>query len=179
VRDGVRASAVIKRVREFVKNDGVAPTLLDIRDVIRETIAFLKFDLEKNNIALSLALPDELPKISGDRVQLEQVVMNLMLNACEALTTIRDRPREIRISASNSVDQMVVVSIQDSGIGIDPQRIGQVYDAFFTTKPSGIGMGLSISRSIVEAHGGQISVAPNADCGVTAQFSLPANNVHS
>jgi two-component system CheB/CheR fusion protein len=175
VRDGNRASAVIKRVREFVKNESNGSTVIDIREIIRETIAFMQFDLEKNRVVLHLDFADHLAMIRADRVQLEQVILNLIVNATEAMAPIKDRRRELRVSVSESGDQKVVVSIRDSGVGIDPQQINKVYDAFFTTKPSGIGMGLSISRSIVEAHGGQILVLPNAGPGVTVQFSLPAD----
>jgi two-component system CheB/CheR fusion protein len=176
VRDGNRASAVIRRVRDFVKSERNGSTPLDLREIIRETVAFVQFDLEKNQIALTLAFPDHVPMVHGDRVQLEQVILNLIVNACEAMASVKDRQRDLRISIEESADQTVAVSIRDSGVGIDPQHIDKVYDAFFTTKPSGIGMGLSISRSIVEAHGGRISLIPNAGPGITAQLSLPAAN---
>ena len=179
VRDGNRASSVIRRVREFVKNETSGATALDVREIIRETLAFLQFDLEKNQVALRLDLSDRVPAIRGDRVQLEQVILNLVINACEAMAPVKDRLRELRVSVSESDNQNVVVSIRDTGVGIDPQQIDKVYDAFFTTKPSGIGMGLSICRSILEAHGGQISVVPNAGPGVTVQFSLPADRSNS
>jgi two-component system CheB/CheR fusion protein len=175
VRDGNRASSVIRRVREFVKNESNGSTVLDIREIIRDTVALLQFDLEKNQIALHLDFSDQVATIRGDRVQLEQVILNLIVNASEAMAQIKDRQRDLRVSVSSVDGQKVVVSIQDTGVGIDPQQIGKVYDAFFTTKPSGIGMGLSISRSIVEAHGGQILVLPNPGPGVTVQFSLPAD----
>jgi two-component system CheB/CheR fusion protein len=175
VRDGNRASSVIRRVREFVRNESNGSAILDIREIIRDTIALLQFDLEKNQIALHLDFSDRVPMIRGDRVQLEQVILNLIVNASEAMTSVKDRQRELRVSVAESAEERVVVSIRDSGVGIDPQQIDKVYDAFFTTKPSGIGMGLSISRSIVEAHGGQILVLPNAGPGVTVQFSLPAD----
>jgi signal transduction histidine kinase len=179
VRDGNRASAVIRRVREFVKNESSGSTLLDIGEIIRQTMAFMQFDLDKDQIVLSLAFSDPLPKIRGDRVQLEQVILNIFVNACEAMASIKDRPRELKVSVSESADQTVVVSIRDSGVGIDPRQIDKVYDAFFTTKPSGIGMGLSISRSIVEAHGGQMLVIPNEGPGITVQFSLPVGKASS
>jgi two-component system, chemotaxis family, CheB/CheR fusion protein len=175
VRDGNRAGAVIRRVREFVKHENDGAALLDIGELIRETLVFLKFDLEKSRIALSLALPGDLPMVRGNRVQLEQVMLNLVVNACEAMASIEDRPRELKISAADSAGRTVAVTIQDSGVGIAPQKIDRVYDAFFTTKPSGIGMGLSISRTIVEAHGGQILIVPNGGRGVTVQFTLPAD----
>jgi len=179
VRDGNRASSVIRRVREFVKNESNGSAVLDVREIIRDTVALLQFDLEKNQIALHLDFSDQVATIRGDRVQLEQVILNLIVNASEAMAQVKDRQRDLRVSVSAVDGQKVVVSIQDTGVGIDPQQIGKVYDAFFTTKPSGIGMGLSISRSIVEAHGGQILVLPNAGPGVTVQFSLPADKSNS
>jgi two-component system CheB/CheR fusion protein len=175
-RDANRASAVIRRVRDFVKNESNGSMPVDLREIIRETIALLQFDLEKSQIALSLTLPDYLSLIRGDNIQLEQVILNVIVNACEAMASIDDRRRELKISVSESADRMIVVAIRDTGVGIDPQQIDKVYDAFFTTKPTGIGMGLSISRSIVEAHGGQILVVPNSGPGVTVQVSLPVNH---
>jgi two-component system, chemotaxis family, CheB/CheR fusion protein len=173
-RDGKRASAVISRVRDFVKHESNGSAALDISEVIRETIELLKFDLHKNKIELNLAFSDNVSLVRGNRIQLEQVVMNLIVNAIEAMSSIEDRRHELKISVSDSADRTVVVSIRDSGVGIDPAQIGKIYDAFFTTKPSGIGMGLSISRSIVEAHGGRIVMAPNGDYGLNVHFSLPA-----
>jgi two-component system CheB/CheR fusion protein len=175
VRDAKRASDVIRRVREFVKNDSIRSALSDIAEIIRETIALMQFNLGQNRIALSLAVSDHLPAVRADRVQLEQVMLNLIVNSIEAMASIEGRPRELEVSAVESDDQTVLVSIRDNGIGIGPEQIDKVFNAFFTTKPSGIGMGLSISRSIVEAHGGNMSVVPNAGPGVTVQFTLPAD----
>jgi signal transduction histidine kinase len=179
VRDGNRASSVIRRVREFVKNESNGAAALDIGEIIRETIALVRFDLEKNQIAVSLDISDQLPMIHGDRVQLEQVILNLAVNALEAMAPVNDRPRELRVSALKSSDGGGLVSVRDSGIGIDSNQMEKIFDAFFTAKAAGVGMGLAISRSIVEAHGGRIWATRNEGPGLTVQFSLPADGAHS
>lgn len=179
VRDGHRASSVIRRVREFVKNESNGATALDIREAIRETIALVRFDLDQNQIAVSLDISEGLPLVKGDRVQLEQVILNLTINAVEAMASVNDRPCELTVSAEKSSNEEVLVSIRDSGIGIDLNKIDRIYDAFFTTKPAGVGMGLSISRSIIEAHGGRIWTKRNDGPGLTVQFILPTNGVDS
>ena len=177
-RDANRAGAVIRRVRDFVKNENNGTAELDIREVIRETISLVGFDLKKNRIGVSLDFSDELPLVRGDRVQLEQVILNLMINAVEAMALADGRPRELSVSARNSTAEGVVVSVRDSGVGID-HDIDKIFDAFYTTKPTGIGMGLSISRSIVQAHGGRIWGTRNEGPGLTVQFSLPAHEAKS
>lgn len=178
VRDGNRASAVIRRVREFVKNETHAAAALDMGEIIRETIALLKIHLERNRIAVSVEIAERLPAIKGDRIQLEQVMLNLIVNAVEAMDAVKQGPSELAVSARNS-EQAVLVSIRDSGVGIEPNKVERIYDAFFTTKPMGVGMGLSISRSILEAHGGRIWALPNDGPGLTVHFSLPADGANS
>lgn len=177
VRDGNRASAVIKRVREFVKKARNESASLDIKEIIHETLALARAELFRNGISLSLELSDDIPTVRGDRVLLEQVILNLITNACEAMAPVSDRARELLVTTQTSGDGAVLVSVRDSGIGIKPQEIDRIYDTFFTTKPMGMGMGLSISRSIIEAHGGRIWAAANDGAGVTVQFTLPAENV--
>jgi two-component system CheB/CheR fusion protein len=175
VRDGNRASKVIQRVREFTKNEGNGERAVDIREVIRETIALIQSELQKNRVAVSFDFPDTLPAVSGDPTQLEQVILNLIVNAVEAMSATDGRARELFISARQSPDG-VLVSIRDSGVGVDPANLDKIYDAFFTTKATGVGMGLSISRSIVQAHGGQIWASHNEGPGLTVQFNLPASS---
>jgi C4-dicarboxylate-specific signal transduction histidine kinase len=175
VRDGNRASSVIRRVREFVKNESNGAAPLHIGEIIRETIALAQFDFEKKAISVSLDISDALPMIHGDRVQLEQVLLNLIINALEAMASVNDRPRDLQVSATRSSGGSVLVSIRDSGVGIDPSNVEKIYDAFFTTKPMGVGMGLSISRSIIEAHGGRIWAVRNDGAGLTMQFTLPVD----
>lgn len=172
VRDGNRASKVIQRVREFTKNESNGEKALDLREVIRETIALIQSELQRNKIAVSFDFPDTLPAVSGNPGQLEQVVLNLIVNAVEAMSATNGHARELSISARQSPDG-VLVAIRDSGVGVDPANIDKIYDAFFTTKATGVGMGLSISRSIVQAHGGQIWATHNEGPGLTVQFNLP------
>ena len=174
LRDADRATSIIRRVGAFVRNESRLAAPLDIAELLRETLAFVQFDLDKNQIAVSLDVPGDLPRVKGDRVQLEQVILNLVINALEAMAPVNDRPRQLLVSAKNSAAEGVLVSIRDSGVGIDPNQIDKMYDAFFTTKPMGVGMGLSISRSIIEAHGGRIWATRNTDGpGLTVSFRLP------
>jgi two-component system CheB/CheR fusion protein len=179
VRDGNRASAVIRRVREFVKNESNGTAKLDIREIVRDTISLVGVDLRKHGIAVSLDFPDELPAVRGDIVQLEQLILNLIVNAVEAMAPVNDRSCELSVSARTSSEDGVVVSIRDSGVGMAPNEIGRMFDAFFTTKPMGVGMGLSISHSIVQSHGGRIWATRNDGPGLTMQFSLPAAGANS
>lgn len=179
VRDGNRASAVIQKIRSFVKNEVAAPAALDITEIIREALDLLRFDLTKNQIEVSLDLARKLPSVRGDRVQLEQVILNLAINASDAMISVTDRPRRMLVSAQLSSDDNILVSIRDSGVGVEQQYIDHMYDAFFTTKPTGVGMGLSICLSIVQAHGGRIWAARNEGPGLTMQFTLPADRGNS
>jgi two-component system CheB/CheR fusion protein len=174
VRDGNRASSVISGLRQFVKKESSHKAGVDIAEVIRETITMVQFDLQKNGIALNLNIAKGLRSIHGDRVQLEQVLLNLLMNAVEAMASVNDRPRQLQVIAGSSSDQGVLVSICDTGVGIDSNQLEKMYDAFFTTKDTGVGMGLSISRSIIEAHGGRIWATANAGPGLTVHISLPA-----
>jgi signal transduction histidine kinase len=131
--------------------------------------------LLKAEVAANMHLSEEIPRVRGDRVLLQQVILNLVMNACEAMDSIGDRPRELAISV-RSREGGVLVSVKDSGVGVDQEHIDKICNAFFTTKPTGIGMGLSISCSIVEAHGGRLWAVPNEGPGLTVQFSLPAEN---
>jgi signal transduction histidine kinase len=147
-----------------------------MNQVIREVVALAEGEVRRNGVALRTELAGDLPPILGDRVELEQVVLNLIVNAIEAMSAIGDRPRELVIrtqSGEVEVDQ-VRVTVQDSGIGLNPQSMGRIFDAFYTTKSQGMGMGLAISRSIIAAHGGRLWAQPNAARGATFQFTLRA-----
>ena len=172
VRDGNRAGDVIGRIRTLLRKTGTEKELLDMNQVIREVVALAEGEVRSNGVALRTELAGDLPPILGDRVELEQVVLNLIVNAIEAMSAIGDRPRELVIrTQSGEVDQ-VRVTVQDSGIGLDPQCMGRIFDAFYTTKSQGMGMGLAISRSIIAAHGGQLWAVPNDGPGATFQFTL-------
>ena len=171
---GTRAGEIISRVRTFLKKVVPAKTQVDINQVIREVLALTPSQLEKHNISVRTELLPGLAPVQGDRIQLQQVLLNLIMNGVEAMTSVSDRSRVLVLRSQPHESGGVLVSVQDSGLGLDPKNIGHVFDAFFTTKPEGMGMGLPISRSIVETHGGRLWLTPNDGQGVTFQFTLPA-----
>jgi len=171
---GTRAGEIISRVRTFLKKVVPAKTQVDINQVIREVLALTPSQLEKHNISVRTELLPGLAPVQGDRIQLQQVLLNLIMNGVEAMTSVRDRSRVLVLRSQPHESGGVLVSVQDSGLGLDPKNIGHVFDAFFTTKSEGMGMGLPISRSIVETHGGRLWLTPNDGQGVTFQFTLPA-----
>jgi two-component system sensor kinase FixL len=146
----------------------------NINETIHEVIALTQTEVERNGIWLQTRLADDLPLVPADRVQLQQVIMNLIVNAIEAMAGIGDRPRELTIASAKGDANTVFVAVQDTGPGIDPADLDRLFQSFYTTKPDGIGMGLAISRSIVEAHGGTLSATPNQPHGATFQFTVPA-----
>jgi len=172
-RDGNRASAMIRRIREFLKKESPQTTLLDVNEVIREAAVFAGSELQKRQVALRMEFSSELPRLRGDRIQLQQVVLNLIMNGAEAMGST-EGIRELLVTTRKSAGGDVIVAVRDSGPGISPADMLRMFDAFFTTKPTGMGMGLSISRTIIEAHGGRIWVALNDGPGLTVQFDLPA-----
>lgn len=172
VRDGKRASEVVQRVRGFVKGADAEMKPVDIRDVIDDALELLRPEIQRTRIALHIDVADNLPAVRGDRIQLQQVILNLMINSCEAIVSAADGPRELSLSAHQGDDGEILVSVRDSGVGLDPESIGKVFDAFFTTKPTGTGMGLAISRSIIQAHEGRIWATKNSGPGLTFRFTL-------
>ena len=174
VRDGNRASQVIQRIRALAKRTPPEMVSLDINDVVREAIQLVQREVFRHGALLKTELTSALPAVLGDRVQLQQVVVNLVMNGVEAMATITDRPREIVIRSQPHDGGQVLVAVQDSGIGIDSENAERLFTAFFTTKSSGMGMGLSVSRSIIMAHGGKLWVSPNADHGAAFQFTVPS-----
>jgi C4-dicarboxylate-specific signal transduction histidine kinase len=176
VRDANRASEVIQRIRALAKRSEPQMVSLDINDVIREATLLVQREVLSHGVSLRTELSSALPHVLGDRIQLQQVVINLLINGVEAMASITDRPREILVRSQVHEEGQVLVAVLDSGIGIDSQTAEKLFSAFFTTKPSGMGMGLSISRSIIRAHGGRLWVSPNADHGAAFQFTVPINN---
>ncbi len=172
VRDANRASTVIRRIREFLKKDSLQ-VKVDIKDVIQEAVALVKDALLKKQIALRLDFSDELPPVRGDRIQLQQVILNLIMNGSEAMSGVADGLCELTVIAQKSGIDRILVAVRDCGVGLDTQNVTRMFDAFFTTKSAGMGLGLSISRSIIEAHGGRIWAEPNDGPGLTVQFTLP------
>ena len=173
VRDGNRASEVIQRIRALAKKNPTLMVALDINDVIREAILLVQREVSSRGVSLRTELASALPKVLGDRIQLQQVVVNLVINGVDAMATITGRPREIIIQSQPHETREVMVAVRDSGIGLDSESADRLFNAFFTTKPSGMGMGLSISRSIIMAHGGRLWASPNADHGAAFQFTVP------
>jgi signal transduction histidine kinase len=148
-------------------------TPLDINDVVRETVALVQRELSNQHVSLRTELASPLPMVLGDRIQLQQVMINLVMNANEAMQSITDRPRELVIRSSQDETRQVIVSVTDYGGGISAENADRLFNPFFTTKSSGMGMGLSICRSIMEGHGGRIWAAANVPHGATFQFTLP------
>jgi PAS domain S-box-containing protein len=170
---GIRAAEVIVRVRSFFTKKAVATDRVNINEVIQEVLSLVAGELEKNRVSTQLELLLHLSPVLGDRIQLQQVVLNLVMNGIEAMTSVTDRPRLLLIRSHTHESGKVAVFVQDSGAGLDPKHASHIFDAFFTTKPAGMGMGLPICRSIVEAHGGRLSLVPSEHEGVTFQFTLP------
>ena len=173
INEGSRASEVIKRIRALSKKASLQRSVLGINEVIQDVLGLVGTELVKNRILLSCNLKPDLPPVVGDRVQLQQVVLNLIVNGIEAMDGVRERPRELVIQSDLADTGLVSVTVRDSGVGLDPQQMERVFEAFFTTKPEGVGMGLSISRTIIEAHGGRLWAISNQGPGATFQFTLP------
>ena len=172
VRDGERASQVVKRLRALARK-APAPTMrLDLNEVITESVALVQREIHNHRAALQLDLASSLPAVVADRVELQQVVINLVANGVQAMEAVTDEPRHIVVRSFAQADE-VVVSVRDSGIGVDPSNMNRLFNAFFTTKADGMGMGLSICRSIIQSHGGRIWASNNTSPGMTFQFALP------
>jgi signal transduction histidine kinase len=150
-------------------------TTVQVNELIREVGALLQAGASRNQVELQTELAIDLPPAMGDRVQLKQVIVNLALNGIEAMGAVIDRPRRLVIRSERQNPEELLVAVRDSGVGIDSKAFKRIFDAFFTTKPKGMGMGLSICRSIVEAHGGRLWASANSDYGATFQFTLPAD----
>jgi len=173
VRDGKRAGEVIARVRALVKRAATPSEKLDLNEIIREVLALVGDEAKRKSVNIRTQFADDLLPISGDRVQLQQVMLNLVMNAIEAMSSVEERPRELLITTRNIDADQVLVTVKDSGPGIDPNTLDKIFDPFYTTKPGGMGMGLSISRSILQAHGGRLWAAAKDGPGTIFHFSLP------
>jgi PAS domain S-box-containing protein len=177
INDSYRASEVIRRVRALAKKTDMEKVLLDLNQVVKEAIALVKRELASQRVSLRAELAPALPEISGDRIQLQQVIINLLINGIDAMQPITDRPRELVIRSGQDETHQVLLSVTDCGVGISDENAERLFNAFFTTKSNGLGMGLSICRSIVEAHGGRLSASSNEGPGATFQFVLPLHQV--
>jgi C4-dicarboxylate-specific signal transduction histidine kinase len=176
IRDGNRASDVIARLRALAKKSAPAKARLDLSDTIQEVLAMINPEARRHRVSVRTDLAAGLPPVRGDRLQVQQVILNLVTNGIEAMQAVTDRPRELLIRSQPHESGRVLVAVQDAGIGLDPQQMARLFDAFFTTKPGGMGLGLAISRTIVEAHGGRLWATPNDGPGATFQFTLPAGS---
>jgi signal transduction histidine kinase len=174
-RDGKRASDVIGRIRALVKKSSTEKAGLDLNEAIQEVVVLVQSEIQKSEVTLQMELAIDLPQILGNRVQLQQVILNLVMNGIEAMSAVTDRSRDLLIRSCKYESDKVLVAAQDSGIGIDSQNLEKIFDAFYTTKSQGMGMGLAISRSIVESHGGRLWAVPNIGPGATFQFTLLKN----
>jgi len=174
VEAGHHAADVIQNIRSFIKKTAPQNTLLDVNDLIRTVLALAATDLRKHGVTAVTALMPTLPPISGDRVHLKQVLMNLVMNGAEAMATVTDRPRTLHVKSQLQADGGVLVEVEDSGPGIKPDDVERVFKAFYTTKAKGMGMGLSISRSIVEAHHGRLWASPGTLHGAVFHVVLPS-----
>jgi PAS domain S-box-containing protein len=175
IQEAHRASEVINRIRTFLKRGSPEKVLLDINELIRDTIALVAREVARKEVLVQTDLAAGLAAVLGDRIQLQQVMLNLVMNAMEAISTKGDGPREILLTSREQAADQIVVTVRDSGVGIDPAKMDQLFQPFFSTKAAGMGMGLSISRSLIEAHGGRLWAIPEERDGATFQFSLPAH----
>jgi signal transduction histidine kinase len=173
VNDGGRASEVIASIRAMLTKGSQAKAQLDINDLIRDVITLVRGELQRRGVSIRTELANDLPRLSGSQAQLRQVLLNLIMNAVEAMASITDRARVLDVRSASLEHHDVVVTVQDTGTGVTEEDRNRIFEAFFTTKPEGMGMGLSICRSIVEAHGGRIAASPANPHGSVFQVVLP------
>jgi len=173
IRDGTRASEVVTRLRTLYSKKELSPESMDLNDAAREVISLSLSELQRNRIVLRQELAESLPPVIGDRVQLQQVMLNLVRNASDAMSTVEGRPRELLIATEHEDDSRVCLRVKDSGVGFEPKSVNRLFEAFYTTKNDGMGIGLSMSRSIIEAHQGRLWATQNQGPGATFSFSIP------
>jgi PAS domain S-box-containing protein len=173
IRDGHRASDVITQLRALFTGKAIAFGSVDLNEAAREVIALSLSDLQRNRVILRSELADDLPLIAGDRVQLQQVILNLLRNASDAMIGVEDRPRQLLIRTERDDSESVRLTVQDAGVGFDPQAMKRLFEPFYTTKNDGMGIGLSVSRSIIESHHGRLWATQNDGPGATFSFSIP------
>jgi signal transduction histidine kinase len=173
IRDGNRASDVMARLRALFSKKEFTLESLDLNEATREVIALSLSDLQRHRVILQSELADDLPAITGDRIQLQQVILNLIRNASDAMIDVYDWPRQLLIRTGREGSDRVRVTVRDAGIGLLPQNLDSLFDAFYTTKSAGMGIGLFVSRSIVERHEGRLWAEPNDGPGATFSFSIP------
>jgi C4-dicarboxylate-specific signal transduction histidine kinase len=175
IRDGTRASSVLERIRGLLRRGERLRDRTDINDLVREVIALVEVEFRRIGASVRTEMPEKLPPVVVDRVLLQQVMLNLIMNAVEAMRAVNDQARVLRIRTEEQAPGKIVVLVQDSGVGLDPEHPSRMFEPFYTTKVDGIGMGLTISRSIIEAHGGRLWAVANDGPGSTFCFSLPTD----
>src|ERR1700691_3179455 len=178
VKDATRAAEIISRIRLLFNKGTPQRELVDVNEVIGEMVFLLRSEAIRYNISVRTDLAADLPQVVGDRVQLPQVLMNLMVNSIDAMRHVDGR-RELAIQSQRTENDQLLVSVSDTGVGLPPQQADQIFNAFFTTKSHGTCMGLRISRSIVESHGGRLWASANDGRGATFYFTLPAQTTHT
>jgi C4-dicarboxylate-specific signal transduction histidine kinase len=176
IRDGQRAGEVIARMRAFVRKAAPQKVRLALHDVIAEVLALADAELRRHGVALHTDLTAGLPLVLGDRIQLQQVLLNLLLNGMDAIRGVTDCPRVLIVRSQKEEANAIRVAVEDAGVGIAPQDLERIFTPFYTTKPGGLGLGLVISRSIIEAHGGRLWATPNEPRGTVFQFTLPSGD---
>jgi C4-dicarboxylate-specific signal transduction histidine kinase len=174
VEDDGRAGEIIRRLRSFFRRDDLTKTTIELNTAVGEIARIVQSDAVIRNVSLALEMSPRSPTVSADRVQLQQAVINLVLNAFDAAAGVKNGPREVVLKIPAQENDWARILVRDSGDGINPEVLPRIFDAFYTTKPSGMGMGLPISRSIIEAHGGRLTASANPDRGVTFEIALPA-----
>jgi len=177
IDDADRASAIILRVRQLSKRAPIEKSLLDLRDVVKDVLALARYESGTRRITIRTELPNGLPSVLGDRVQLQQVLLNLVMNGMDAMNSVEEQKRILVVFGKHETMNgmpAVLLGVRDSGVGLKTEEMDRLFEAFYTTKPQGMGMGLAISRSIVEAHGGRLWAEPNQGPGATFLLSLPA-----
>src|SRR5262249_25331238 len=165
-------SEIIASIRAMFRKDGATAAALDVNDLVHDVLALVQGEIESRGVVLQRDLLDRPPTIVGERVPLQQVLLNLIMNAAEAMSSLTDRPRVLSVGTQMS-DAGILISVADCGVGIEADNVNRIFEAFFTTKPQGMGMGLSICRSIVEAHGGRLWAAPASPHGAIFNVQLP------
>jgi len=173
IRDAKRASEVVGRVRDLAKKAPLQKVRLNINQAIQETIVLTRREIEQNHVSLRTHLSSDLPLVWADRIQLQQVILNLIINAIEAMNALSDGPRDLHVSTKRDDPNDVVLTVRDSGAGLDPRELENIFEAFYTTKRDGLGMGLAVSRSIIEGHGGRLWATPNEPRGAVFHLTLP------
>src|SRR4030095_2083050 len=176
VRDGKRAGDVIARIRALTKRAAPPKEKIDLNDTVREVLALVGDEARRKSVVIRTQFASDLSAVSGDRVQLQQVLLNLVMNAMDAMSSVEDRARQLVITTENIDPDRVQVTVEDSGTGLDPNAASRIFEPFYTTKSGGMGMGLSISRSIVQNHGGRLWATANDGPGATFQLSVPKHD---